>query len=96
MVFVARATFNIWRVITSLGRLRGCEGEGPFLNHMDVGNINMPRGCLCCPGGCSIAQRQVQLSNWPQGLDRAQAGLSWRTTDACLDGQRSRVILSET
>ena len=35
---VARAALYVWRVITSLGRLRGCEGRDTSLNHMDVGN----------------------------------------------------------
>lgn len=41
----------------------------------------------------SIAQQHGQLSNWPQRLDGDQTGLSWRTTDACLGGERSRAVL---
>ena len=45
-----RTTLNILRVITCLGRLRGSEGGDTFLNNRDVGNGNIPRGCLCSLG----------------------------------------------
>ena len=38
MVVMTRATLNVWRVITSLSRLRGNEGGGICFNHMDIGN----------------------------------------------------------
>ena len=53
-------------------------------------SFSHPQGCreLKHPkGSCSVARQHGQLSSWPRGLDRAQAGLSWRTTDAFLDGQ---------
>ena len=43
---------------------------------------------LCC-------QEHSQLSNW-LGVVRTQAGQSWSTTAACLDGGRPRAVLSET
>lgn len=59
VVVVARATFNVWMVITSLVSLRGCEGGGTCLNHMNVGNWKIPRRCLHCPSSCSIFQQRV-------------------------------------
>lgn len=39
-----------------------------------------------------MAQQQGQLSNWPRGLEGTQTDLSWRATDACLDGRKPRAV----
>lgn len=94
-IVVVRVTFDVHRFLTSLGGW-SFEGGGTCLNPMDVGNWNIPRGCLGCPRSCPKAQQHGQLSDWPWQPDRAQTGLSWMSTDACLVGQRPRAVLSQT
>lgn len=70
-----------WRVIPSLGRLRGCDGGCICLNDMDIRNWNIPRNYLGCPGSCSITQQHNDLSNWPWGLQgQGWAGGPWLLT----------------
>lgn len=59
MVAVVRATFYAWSAINSLDRLAGCEAGSTCLNHTDVGNGDIPWGCLHCSWSYYIARSTV-------------------------------------
>lgn len=79
---------------TSLGNLTGCEEEALFTTTWML-KTETPQGLFTLPKqlfDCLEAGSAQQ----PWRLDRAQADLSYKTMDGCMNGQRTRAVLSET